>query len=254
MSSFPIPVDRVGDTSTTMGTGTYTLSGTPLTGYQAFSAVGDGKSCYYVAFEVDANGNPSGGWEVGLGTYTSSGTTLSRDTVLASSNGGAAVNWAAGTRRIFVDLPASVVSSIYGPAFAVNKNGTNQTGITDNTDTKLTWSNEVFDSDNCFASDKFTPTLAGKYVINAAVYFSAGLAAGSDISLELWKNGAEILETATQASGGAGTHSAVSGTWLVSMNGSTDYLELYIYQHSGGDATVLGNTNLTFFQGAFLRT
>lgn len=102
--------DRVQETSTTTGTGTYTLAGAVL-GSQSFAAVGDGNTCYYCAIGVDGNGNPNAdGWEVGLGTYTLAGTTLARTTVLASSNGGAAVNWPAGTRRIFVDLPATDVT------------------------------------------------------------------------------------------------------------------------------------------------
>lgn len=101
-----VQYDRVQETSTTTGTGTYTLAGAVL-GYQSFAAVGDGNTCYYCAMGVDGNGNPNGdGWEVGLGTYTAAGTTLARTAVLASTNGGAAVNWAAGTRRIFVTIPA----------------------------------------------------------------------------------------------------------------------------------------------------
>lgn len=90
--------DRVQETSTTTGTGTYTLAGA-VTGFQSFAAIGDGKSCLYV---VEDGTN----WEVGVGTYTSSGTTLSRDRILSSSNGGSAVNWAAGTRNVFVDASA----------------------------------------------------------------------------------------------------------------------------------------------------
>ena len=74
--------DRVKETSTTAGTGTVTLDGA-VTGFQAFSAVGDGNSTYYAIVD-----NATGAWEVGIGTYTSSGTTLSRTTVLSSSNSG----------------------------------------------------------------------------------------------------------------------------------------------------------------------
>lgn len=105
MASAPLFYDRVMETSTTTGTGTYSLVGA-VTGYQAFSAVGNGNSCFYCAEDVDANGAPNGGWEVGLGTYTSSGTTLSRDTIFSSSNSGSAVNWSAGTRRIMLVAPA----------------------------------------------------------------------------------------------------------------------------------------------------
>lgn len=90
--------DRVQVTSTTTGTGTFTL-GSAVTGFQDFSVIGNGNTTYYAIV---------GGteWEVGLGTYTSSGTTLSRNTILESSNGGTAVNFSAGTKNVFVTYPA----------------------------------------------------------------------------------------------------------------------------------------------------
>lgn len=91
--------DRVQETSTTTGTGTYTLAGA-VTGYQSFSVIGNANQTYYAA----TNGTA---WEVGIGTYTSSGTTLSRDTILASSNSNNAVSWGAGTKTVFVTYPAS---------------------------------------------------------------------------------------------------------------------------------------------------
>lgn len=92
--------DRVRETSTTTGTGTITLAGA-VYGYQSFSAVGNGNTTYYTIYD-----QTSGAWEVGIGTYTSSGTTLSRDTVLASSNAGTLVPFGAGTKDVFVDYPA----------------------------------------------------------------------------------------------------------------------------------------------------
>ncbi len=101
--------DRVQETTTTTGTGTVTLDGA-VSGFQSFSAIGNGNTCYYAIV---------GGteWEVGLGTYTSSGTTLSRDTILESSNSGSAVNFSAGTKNVFVTYPAE--KSIYQNASGV---------------------------------------------------------------------------------------------------------------------------------------
>ena len=93
--------DRVKDSTTTTSTGTVTLSGTAPTGYQNFSVIGNGNTTYYTIAHQTANE-----WEVGIGTYTSSGTTLSRDTVLASSNSGSLVNFSAGTKDVFVTYPA----------------------------------------------------------------------------------------------------------------------------------------------------
>lgn len=93
-------LDRVRETSATTGTGTITLAGA-VYGYQSFSAVGNGNQTYYTIYD-----QTSGAWEVGIGTYTLSGTTLSRTTVLASSNGGSLVSFGAGTKDVFVDYPA----------------------------------------------------------------------------------------------------------------------------------------------------
>lgn len=90
--------DRVKETSTTTGTGTYTLAGA-VTGFEAFSEVGDGNTTYYACTDGTD-------FEVGIGTYTSSGTTLARTTILQSSNSDNAVNWTSGTRTLFCTLPA----------------------------------------------------------------------------------------------------------------------------------------------------
>jgi hypothetical protein len=93
--------DRVQETTTTTGTGTVTLAGAS-TGFQSFAAVGNGNTTFYTI--ADSSGS---NWEIGIGTYTSSGTTLSRDTVLSSSNSGSLVDFPAGTKNVFVTFPAS---------------------------------------------------------------------------------------------------------------------------------------------------
>jgi hypothetical protein len=92
--------DRVKVSSTTTGTGTLTLGAAAL-GFQSFSVIGDGNTTYYTITDVG-----TGAWEVGIGTYTASGTTLSRDTVLESSNAGALVDFGAGSKDVFVAYPA----------------------------------------------------------------------------------------------------------------------------------------------------
>jgi hypothetical protein len=123
--------DRVQETTTTTGTGTITLAGA-VSGFQSFSVIGDSNTTFYSIV---------GGteWELGIGTYTSSGTTLSRNTILESSNGGTAVNFSAGTKTVFCTYPAerSVYvdgSSIVPGATAslpVVSGGTGQTTYTD---------------------------------------------------------------------------------------------------------------------------
>ena len=104
--------DRVKETSVTTGTGTITLAGT-TTGFQSFSVIGNGNTTYYAI----ANRGTSE-WEVGVGTYTATGTTLSRDTVLESSNAGSKVDFSSGTKDVFVTYPAE--RSVYADASGLN--------------------------------------------------------------------------------------------------------------------------------------
>jgi hypothetical protein len=77
-----------------------TLGGATL-GFQSFAAIGDGNTTYYAI-----NDPITGDWEAGIGTYTASGTTLSRDTVLSSSNGGSLVSFVAGSKNVFCTYPS----------------------------------------------------------------------------------------------------------------------------------------------------
>ncbi|WP_254617312.1 hypothetical protein [Burkholderia metallica] len=84
-----------------------------MTGFRAFSSVcANADTFYYGLQAVTGTGAPSGSWEIGIGTYNASGNTLSRNTVLASSNGGAVVNLAAGTTQVWMDLPAALPANL----------------------------------------------------------------------------------------------------------------------------------------------
>lgn len=96
--------DRVRVRSQSSGTGTLTLT-TTVEGFQSFAAIGDGNETYYGI--VDNAGN----WEIGRGTYTSSGTTLSRDTVVSSSNAGSKVNFPVGSKTVFCTFPSSLAQT-----------------------------------------------------------------------------------------------------------------------------------------------
>ena len=95
--------DRVKETSTTTGTGTFSLAGA-TTGFETFvSGVGDGNTTYY-SIVLDGTNE----FEVGVGTVTdASPDTLSRDTIISSSNSDNAVNFSSGTKTVFCTLPAS---------------------------------------------------------------------------------------------------------------------------------------------------
>lgn len=95
--------DGVLETTTTTGTGALALAGA-LTGFIRFNAIPSiavNDTVWYAVWGVDGSGNRSGEWEIGLGTY-SAANTLTRTTVRRSSNGGAAVNFSAGTKWVTV--------------------------------------------------------------------------------------------------------------------------------------------------------
>jgi VCBS repeat-containing protein len=106
-----VVADRVLETTTTTGTGALALLGA-VTGYRAFDDVcANNDTAYYVAWAVDANGNPSGDWEAGLGTFTDTDT-LTRTTPAASSNAGAAVDFAAGTKHVMLSATAGYLAMV----------------------------------------------------------------------------------------------------------------------------------------------
>jgi hypothetical protein len=113
--------DRVKETSVTTGTGTFTLDGA-LPGFETFStAIGNTNTTYYSIV------NENGEFEVGLGTVGAG--TLSRDTILSSSNSDAAVTFSAGTKNVFCTLPASKAVILDSSGNIVANNGSNLTNL-----------------------------------------------------------------------------------------------------------------------------
>jgi hypothetical protein len=93
--------NRVRETTTTTGTGAVTLGGA-VDGFQTFAAgIGNSNTTYY-AISL----NTSNEWEVGLGTLNGDSSTLTRTTVLESSNSDSAVDFSAGSKEIFCTLPS----------------------------------------------------------------------------------------------------------------------------------------------------
>jgi hypothetical protein len=109
--------DRVKETSNTAGTGTIVLAGA-VVGYQSFAVVGNANTTYYtIADQSGAN------WEVGIGTYYSGNVSLSRNTILASSNSNSAVTFGSNTKDVFITYPAETAlylnnSTVYAGASA----------------------------------------------------------------------------------------------------------------------------------------
>lgn len=126
--------DRVKESSTTTGTSDFVLGGAAA-GFQTFAVIGNTNTTYYAAVD-----QATGDWEVGIGTYSSTGPTLTRDTVLESSNSGSKVNFSAGSKDIFCTYPAerSVYLSAAGLAVDVLDIGTLGTSTANITTANIT--------------------------------------------------------------------------------------------------------------------
>lgn len=107
--------DRVQETTTVSGTSNATLLGA-VTGFQSFAVLGDGNTTYYSIVGPTE-------WEIGIGTYSTTGPTLTRDTILSSSNSNAKVSFSAGTKNIFITYPASIANTTLTPqVLTINNN------------------------------------------------------------------------------------------------------------------------------------
>ena len=95
--------DRVKESSSPTGTGTFTLGGA-VSGFESFSAgIGGDNTTYYCIFETGTNN-----FEVGLGTLNGAASTLARTYVISSSNSDAKVNFA-GATEVFCTVPGSKI-------------------------------------------------------------------------------------------------------------------------------------------------
>jgi hypothetical protein len=114
------------------------------------------------------------------------------------------------------------------PAFSARQSSSQS--ISNNTDTKMTSiSSEDFDTDNNFASDKFTPTTSGKYLIIINCIYASGTDA-QYAGVQLRKNGSTVESAYIVAQ----DYNRAILTTIQEANGSTDYFEVYALQQSGG--------------------
>ena len=156
--------DRVEETTTTTGTGALTLAGA-VTDFRSFGSVlSNGDTTFYTI--VDTTNND---WEVGLGTYATSGTALTRTTVYASTNAGAAVNLSSGEKEVFITYPAD--QAVYEDASSVVTvtnlvvNGSVEEQTYNLTGTAIDPANGTIQYKTLSANTTFTESLAdGEYV------------------------------------------------------------------------------------------
>ena len=136
------------------------------------------------------------------------------------------------------------------PAFSAYHN-TNQGSFTSGSFTKVQFNTEEFDTNNNFASNTFTPTVAGYYQLNAALQYNNTSA--SSFAITLYKNGSRFKDGAVLSmltANGIGSNLST----LVYANGTTDYFEIYLFQNSGGTITLVGTDAWRcYFQGSMVR-
>lgn len=133
-------------------------------------------------------------------------------------------------------------------AFSVHKNGTDQTAVPTATDTLVTFSTETYDIGGYFASNRFTPLVPGIYHFTAAVNISVGIVDQQLYQVKIYKNGSTYRSGDIIRGSGSGDISAILAC-DVSMNGTTDYVQIYVYGGGAGDKTLSGLESLTWFMG-----
>jgi hypothetical protein len=202
--------DRVKETTTTTGTGTLTLAGA-VTGFQSFSVVGDGNTTYYTVTDGTD-------WEVGIGTYTASGTTLSRDTILESSNSGSAVNWGAGSKDVFLTYPAERSVSGSASALAIPDPGSSGNVLTSD-GTSWTSAAPSGGGSQLYAENPVSPTSPSATGNNAVAIGSAASATNTN-ALGLNGNATSLYSTAIGYNSGNTRSQAVTGSGAMALGGS----------------------------------
>lgn len=133
------------------------------------------------------------------------------------------------------------------PAFSAYASA--QQNVTSATWTKVTLDVEDFDTNSCFASSRFTPTVAGYYQINFCVYGWA--TAGATVLAKLYKNGTEY-QVGSFGALNSSTNGASVGAALVYFNGTTDYVEMYGYIGGTTPYIPAPTTGLTTRMSGFL--
>jgi len=140
-----------------------------------------------------------------------------------------------------------------GPAFSAYKS-TSQT-LTHNTNTLVTFDTESYDTNNNFASNRFTPTVAGYYQVCCVIDYQGTFNRSYFLNNLLYKNGATVKSTsASLVMGNGGEVSVANNPPPIYMNGTTDYLELWAYSfdYTASTSTTINGTALLTSFGAYL--
>lgn len=213
--------DRIKETSTTTGTGAFTLAGA-VTGFKTFASVcATNDTCYYCIEAVNASGVPTGEWETGLGTY-SAANTLTR-TTFSDSSTGSAVSFAAGTKNVYISLVSAQVTV---PIFKAHSSGAQTPTV--NVTTKVSLQTEDIDTHSFFdnaTNYRFTPQIKGYYSITGWIEYDNSTTNSMKVA-DIFLNGAAVDYTSSYAVNTLANNTVTSNV-VVFLNGSSDYIELF---------------------------
>jgi hypothetical protein len=135
------------------------------------------------------------------------------------------------------------------PAFSAYASASQS--IATSTFTKIQINTKTFDTNTNFDATtnyRFTPTVAGYYQVSAAWYSSVAL---GQVTANIYKNGSTYQSTATA---GSTVGVVLPVTSILYLNGSTDYIEFYVYQSSGSPySTLASRSDLNYFQACLVR-
>ena len=134
-----------------------------------------------------------------------------------------------------------------GPAFSAYQSSA--TSLTNNAYTKILFDTEEYDTNNNFASSRFTPTVAGYYQLSMQASFASFLT--TETVLAVYKNGSLYMYLQDII---ASRLYGFSASTLVYANGSTDYFEFFVYQSSGTAVNTATTRSQTSFSGAMVRS
>ena len=179
-------------------------------------------------------------------------------TPLAVTSGGTGVTTSTGSGAVVLGTSPTItgatitVAATAAPAFSAYKS-TNQS-ISSNVFTKVQFQTEEFDTNSNYdnvTNYRFTPTVAGYYQINSLVYMQAASSLVR-VLCNLYKNGA-IAKFGNDNIAVSGTEGRGLLSTIVYLNGSTDYLEMYILT-AGTTLTATAGADNTYFQAAMIRS
>jgi hypothetical protein len=168
------------------------------------------------------------------------------------SSGSISLSPADTASNLTITVPAVTgTMNLVGPAFSVYRNSAQS--IANSTYTKIQLDTENFDTANCFDSTtnyRFTPTVAGYYQINGIVSMSGNTTGITGSAI--YKNGTLYCNGSIAPNNVLlGGNSGVSS--VIYMNGSTDYVELYVWQGSGGSLNTQSGNAYVQFSGSLVR-